>query len=53
MLKVKLNLKIIFCLLNIISFSMFYLKINVQLIDMMYLVFVLIFIIKCIYNKNS
>ena len=49
MLNWKLTLEKIFYLLNIIAFVTFYIKINIQIIDMLYLVFVLFFIIKYAY----
>jgi len=53
MLREKLNLKMMFCLLNIIAFIIFYMNIDIQLIDVFYLVIVLFFIIKCIYVEKN
>ena len=48
MLKEKLNLKTIYCILNVLAFIMFYIRIDIQLIDVLYLIFVLFFIVKYI-----
>ena len=52
MLKEKLNLKTIYCFLNMTAFIMFYIRINIQLIDVLYLIFVLLFILKDIFTKS-
>lgn len=52
MLKEKFNLKTMFLLLYIVAFVMIYLSINIQMIDMLYLVFVLFFIVKCIFYEK-
>lgn len=49
MLKEKLNLKTGFYFLNIIAFVMFYIRIDIQLIDVLYLVFVLFLTLKYVY----
>jgi len=49
MLKEKLNLKTIFCCLNIIAFVIFYIRIDMEVIDVLYLTFVFICIIKNFY----
>ena len=51
MLKEKLNLKTIYCFLNILAFIMFYIRIDIQLIDVLYLIFVLFFILKYIFTE--
>jgi len=52
MLKEKLNLETIYCLLNVLIFAIYYFRINIQFIDLLYLIFVLFFIIKEIYVEN-
>ena len=49
MLNEKLNLKTIYCFLNILAFIMFYIISDIQLIDVLYLFFVLFFILKYVY----
>ena len=49
MLKNKINLKKIYYFLSILSFIIFYILIDIQLIDVLYLIFVLFFILKCVY----
>jgi len=51
MLNEKLSLKIIYCFLNILALILFYIKINIQLIDVLYLTFVLFFILKYLFNE--
>ena len=46
MLKDKLNLKTIFYLLNIIAIIIYYFKTGIQLIDILYFIFILLFILK-------
>ena len=52
MLKEKLNLKSIFCLLNIIAVIIYYVKTGIQLIDILYFIFILFFILKHIYVEE-
>lgn len=49
MLNEKLNLKTIYFLLNIILVFIYYIKTDIQLIDVLYLILVLFFICKNIY----
>jgi len=49
MLRKKLNLKTIFYLLNIFAFIIYYLSIDIHILDVMYLFFVLLYIVKYIF----
>jgi len=49
MLKEKINIKAIYYLLNIISVVIFYIKTDIELIDVLYLMFVLFLIFKYVY----
>lgn len=52
MLKGKLNLKTMYLLLNIYVFIYYFIRIDIQLIDVLYLIFVLFFILKHMYVEK-
>ena len=51
MLMKKLNLKTLYYLVSIYSVIYYYIRLDIELIDVLYLIFVLFFVVKYIFNE--